>query len=199
MSRRVNDNGYENGKEAFIVNMRERFERFSRNNVLLSVLMVILGLLLILWPGKTLEWAAKILGIALLLGGGITCFSWYRDRNVHGGDFTLLAVGILALAAGLVVLIAPRGVITLLPKLVGVAIAVNGVLNLAQALEMRKQGGSWLSALVMAGLTIVAGLFLVFFSFGAMKAAVMVIGGVIVYNGVSNLLIESKYRKSSRY
>ena len=74
MSRRVNDNGYENGKEAFIVHMRERFERFSRNNVLLSVLMVILGLLLILWPGKTLEWAAKILGIALLLGGGLFGF-----------------------------------------------------------------------------------------------------------------------------
>ena len=49
-------------------NMRDRFERFSRNNVLLSVVMVILGLLLILWPGKTLELAAKILGVALLVG-----------------------------------------------------------------------------------------------------------------------------------
>ena len=78
------------------------------------------------------------------------------------------------------------------------AIAVNGVLNLAQALELRKQGGSWLGPVIMAALTVVAGLFLVFFSFGAMKAAVMVIGGVIVYNGVSNLLIESKYRKTGR-
>ena len=50
----------------------------------------------------------------------------------------------------------------------------------------------------MAALTVVAGLFLAFFSFGAMKAAVMVIGGVIVYTGVSNLLIESKYRKAGR-
>ena len=48
--------------------MKQRFERFSRNNVLLSVLMVVLGLLLIIWPGKTLEWAAKILGVAFLLG-----------------------------------------------------------------------------------------------------------------------------------
>jgi uncharacterized membrane protein HdeD (DUF308 family) len=179
--------------------MKYRFEKFSKNNVLLSILMVILGLLLIIWPGKTLEWAAKILGIALLLGAVITCFSWYRDRNIHGGDYTLLAIGILCLAAGLVVLIAPHGVITLLPKLIGVAIAVNGVLNLAQSLELRKQGGSWLGPVIMAVLTVVAGLFLVFFSFGAMKAAVMVIGGVIVYNGVSNLLIESKFRKSGKY
>ena len=72
------------------------------------------------------------------------------------------------------------------------------VLNLAQALELRKQGGSWVGPVVLAALTVVAGLFLVFFSFGAMKAAVMVIGGVIVYNGVSNLLIESKYRRAGR-
>lgn len=181
------------------MNMKRRFERFSRNNVLLSVLMVVLGLLLILWPGKTLEWAAKILGIAFLMGAVISCFSWFRDRHIHGGDYTTLAIGILSLIAGIVVFAAPHSVITLLPRIVGVAIAVNGVLNLAQALELRKMGGvSWLGPVVLAALTVVAGLFLVFFSFGAMKAAVMVIGGVIVYNGVSNLLIESKYRKAGR-
>ena len=178
--------------------MRQRFEKFSRNNVLLSILMVVFGLLLVIWPGKTLEIAAKILGIALLLGAEITCFSWFRDRNIHGGDYTLLAIGILCLIAGIVVFVAPHGVITLLPKLIGVAIAVNGVLNLAQSLEMRKMGGDWLGPVIMAALTVVAGLFLVSFSFGAMKAAVMVIGGVTIYNGVSNLLIESKYRKTGR-
>ena len=181
------------------MNMKYRFEKFSKNNVLLSILMIILGLLLIIWPGKTLEVAAKILGIALLVGGVICCFGWYRDRHVYGGDYTTLAIGILCLVAGLVVFIAPHGVITLLPKIIGVGIAVNGVLNLAQAMEMRKMGGvNWVGPVIMAALTVVAGLFLVFFSFSAMKAAVMVIGGVIIYNGVSNLLIESRYRKAGR-
>ena len=80
----------------------------------------------------------------------------------------------------------------------GVIAERSGIVNLAQALELRKQGGGWLGPVIMAALTVAAGLFLVFFSFGAMKAAVMVIGGVIVYNGVSNLLIESKYRKTGR-
>jgi uncharacterized membrane protein HdeD (DUF308 family) len=181
------------------MNMKYRFQKFSKNNVLLSIVMIILGLLLIIWPGKTLEVAAKILGIALLVGGVISCFSWYRDRHVYGGDYTTLAIGILCLVAGLVVFIAPHGVITLLPKIIGVGIAVNGVLNLAQAMEMRKMGSAnWIGPVIMAALTVVAGLFLVFFSFSAMKAAVMVIGGVIIYNGVSNLLIESGYRKAGR-
>ena len=181
------------------MNLKYRFEKFSRNNVLLSVVMVILGLVLFIWPGKTLELVAKVLGIGLLVGAAVSAVSWYRDRHKLGGDYTWLAIGIVCLVVGLVVLIAPRGIVSLLPKLIGVAVLLNGVLNLAQALEMRKMGGmGWLSPVVMAALTIVAGLFLILFAFSAMKAAVMVIGGVTVYNGVSNLLIESKYRKAGR-
>ena len=179
--------------------MKNRFEKFSKNNILLSVVMVILGLLLVIWPGKTLEVTAKILGVALLVGAVVSIVSWYKDRHQSGGDYTSLAIGILCLIMGLVVFIAPRGVISLLPKIIGAAIVVNGVLNLAQAFDLRKKGGSdWVGPVVLAVLTIVAGLFLIFFAFGAMKVAVMVIGGIIAYNGVSNLLIERRYRKAGQ-
>lgn len=179
--------------------LKFRFERFSKNNALLSILMVLLGLVLFIWPGKSLELAAKILGIALLVGGAVSVLSWYRERNRPGVSYTTLALGILLLLMGLIVLIAPKGIITLLPKLIGVAILVNGIINLAQALELRNLGmSSWKSSMAMAVLTLALGVFLVFFAFSAMKAAVMVIGGVFVYNGVSNLWIESRYKKMGR-
>ena len=178
------------------MNMKFRFEKYSKNNTLLSILMVILGLVLFIWPGKTLDIAARILGIGLLLGAAVSAFSWYRDRNKPEAGYATLAVAIVCLVLGLIVVVAPKGVITLLPKLIGVAVVVNGILNLAQALELRQMNGSkWTSALVMAALTILCGLFLIFFAFSAMKAAIMVIGGIFIYNGVSNLWIESKYRK----
>ena len=179
------------------MNFKYSFEKYTRNNKALSIVMVALGLVLFLWPGKTLELAARILGIALLVGAVVCGVSWYRDRHKANAGYGTLALGIVCLVAGIIVLAAPRGVITLLPKLVGLAVVVNGVLNLAQALELRRMGGSsWTSSLVMAVLTIVAGLFLMFFAFGAMKAAVMVIGAISVYNGASNLWIESRYRKA---
>ena len=178
------------------MNMKKRFEKYSRNNTLLSILMVLVGVVLFIWPGKSLEVAAKILGFGLMIGAVAFGFSWFQDRNGGGGDYTTLAIAIVCLVAGVVVVIAPHGVITLLPKLIGVGVLVNGILNLSQALEMRNRGISWIPALVMAALTIAAGAFLILFSFGAMKAAVMVIGGVSVYNGLSNLLIEKKYRKA---
>ena len=176
--------------------MREWFDRLSRNNKLLSILMVVLGLVLIIWPGKTLTLAARILGIALLAAGAVSGISWYRDRHKVSASPVTLAIGIVCAVAGIIVLAAPQGVVKLLPKLVGLAVALNGVLNLAQALDQRRAGDAkWTAALAMAALTIIAGLFIFFHAFGVMEAAVMVIGAVILYNGASNLWIESRYKK----
>ena len=180
-------------------NFNVKFEKYSKNTTLLSILMALLGLVLFIRPGKTLELAARILGIALLVGAAASGFSWYRDRHKAGASFAPLALAALFVIAGVVVLVAPKGVVSLLPKLIGIAIIVNGIINLAQAMELRKVGHpGWLSTLVMAALTLVAGIFLLVFAFSAMKAAVMVIGGVFVYNGVSNLWIESRYKSMGR-
>ncbi len=179
--------------------LKFRFEKFNKNNVLLSILMAVLGLVLIIWPGQTLAVAGRILGIALLVGAAVSGYTWYRDRNKTSSNYTTLAIAILCLAAGLIVLIAPKGVVALLPRLIGVFILVNGVINLAQALELRNVGqSSWTSSLVMAILTILAGAFLVFFASTVVDAVVMVIGAVLVYNGVSNIWIESRFKKMGR-
>ena len=176
--------------------MRDWFEKLSRNNKLLSILMVALGLALVIWPGKSLELAARILGVALLLGGAVSAFSWYRDRHKVSASTVTLAIAIVCLVLGVIVLAAPRGVVKLLPKLIGLAVLLNGVLNLAQALDQKRAGYSrWTASLVMAILTIIAGGFIFLHAFGIMKTAVVVIGIVILYNGASNLWIESRYKK----
>ncbi len=176
--------------------MKNWFEKLSKNNRLLSILMVLLGLVLLIWPGKTLTLAARLLGIALLVGSVVSAVSWYRDRHKTNTSPATLAIAIVCLIAGVIVLCAPQGVVKLLPKLVGLAVVLNGILNLAQAMDQRRSGyGKWIASLVMAILTIAAGAFIFFHAFGLMKAAVMVIGVIIIYNGASNLWIESRYKK----
>lgn len=176
--------------------MKNWFEKLSRNNKLLSILMVVLGLVLLIWPGKTLTLAARILGVALLVAAAISGILWYRDRHKLNANVTTLAIAIVCLVVGIIVLVAPKGVVKLLPKLIGLAVLLNGVLNLAQAFDQRRCGyEKWTGSLIMAILTIVAGGFIFFHAFGVMEAAVMVIGGILIYNGASNLWIESRYSK----
>lgn len=173
--------------------------KLNRNNMLLSILMVVLGAVMFLWPGKSLELVARILGIGLLVMGAISAFTWYRERHKVSANYMTLAIGILMALLGVIVLAAPKGVVSMLPRLVGIAIIINGIVNLAQAMDQRRTGmEKWTVSLIMAILTIALGAFIALHAFGVMKTAVMAIGGILIYNGVSNLWIESRYRKEGR-
>ena len=171
-----------------------RYDHDSRYNTLISILMIVLGLLLLFWPGHVMTTAVKIVGIALLVGGAITAFSWHRGRGA-GVGIVRLAEGILMAVGGLVLLFAPRLLISILPVLLGLFIIVNGGINLMQALDLRSQGYSrWGVSLALAALTILLGLLILFNPFSTMEMLVAAIGGIIFYNGISNLWIESRYR-----
>ena len=167
----------------------------DRHGLLLSILMIVIGLVLVIWPGHVMTTALAILGVALLVGGVISIVSWYRGRG-HDAGFLTLAEGLLMAVAGIVVLSAPKFLISIVPVAVGIVVLINGVVNLAQALDQRREGYSrWTLSLALAVLTIILGLLVILNPFSTMEMLVMAIGVVIIYNGASNLWIESRYRK----
>lgn len=164
-------------------------------NTLISVLMVVIGLVLLLWPGHVMTTAMTVLGIALLAGGVLSALSWYRGRETGIGPVRL-AEGIVMVIAGLVVLCAPKLLISIIPIVIGLVVAVNGVINLAQALDLRRQGyQNWVVSMALAVITLALGALIAFNPFSTMEMLVAAIGVIILYNGASNLWIESRYRK----
>lgn len=178
--------------------MKDFFYRADNHGVPLSILTIVLGLVLAIWPGHVMTTALTILGIALLVGGALLIYSWYRGRGRSSSVITL-AEGIVMAVAGLIVLVAPKLLISIVPFAVGAIITLNGIYNLAQALDQRKaRYNRWSLSLAMAILTIVLGLLIMFNPFSTMEVLVVAIGVIIIYNGVSNLLIELGYRKIYR-
>ena len=97
---------------------------------------------------------------------------------------------------GIIVLVAKRQLISLAPLVVGIVVLLNGVVNLAQALDQRREGyARWTVSMALAVVTIVLGLLVALNPFKAMELVVVAIGVVIIYNGASNLWIDSRYRK----
>lgn len=175
--------------------MKDFFYRADNHGVLLSILMIVIGLLLALWPGHVMTTALTILGIALIVGGALMVYSWYSGRARNSSVITL-SEGIVMAIVGLVVLVMPRFLISIIPFVVGIFITLNGIFNLAQSLDQRRWNYSrWTMSLAVAILTIVLGVLIVLNPFSTMESLVMAIGIIIIYNGVSNLLIELGYRK----
>lgn len=176
--------------------MRKSFEKLIGGGRVVSIIMALFGLVLLLWPKRTLELAAQIIGIGLLLGGILAGIAWYRNRDSVRASTMSMAEAIIGLAAGLFMLVAPRFVVGILPMAVGLLILANGVVNLAQAIGLKSAGGfRWKGPLVLAVVTVLLGILIVLNPFSAAAMTVAAIGAVLVYNGISNLIIGAKYRQ----
>ena len=175
--------------------MRKIYYSEDNRGLWLSILMIVIGLVLVLWPGHVMATAVRVLGFALLASGGILIYSWNRGR-AQASDPLTLGEGILLAVAGIFVLLTPGFIISIVPWAVGCVVLVNGILNFAQALDQKRAGyGGWMLSLIMAILTIGFGGLIILKPFSTMEMLVIAMGVIIIYNGVSNLIIDNGYRK----
>lgn len=102
--------------------------------IILSIVIVLLGAVLFIWPGETLNVLSWTIGIIALLAAGIGFFFTYKMRE-NKVNFALYLVGsIVVFAVGMVFLLGPEFVTALFPIIFGVVIMANGALNIWQSL-----------------------------------------------------------------
>src|SRR6185369_9892795 len=90
---------------------------------------LILGLILIFWPGETLLVIAALLGIGLILLGLSRLFSAFAGGGQRTGSQRAWRglAGLLYLAAGIVVLVNPRGSLRTFAVIVALIWIIAGV------------------------------------------------------------------------
>ena len=165
--------------------------KLFRDLILVSVVMIVFGAVLVLWPNHTLTIAVQAVGVCIALGGLLSVIEWLRSRQES--SYFSLAGGVLAVIAGLYLFTRPAGVISFFPTVAGLAILANGVINLLKALDLKKAGyGSWLMPVLMAAATIAFGFMIFTNPFGTMGTLVRIGGLVLIYNGVSNIWLATR-------
>lgn len=117
--------------------MREFFHNMKLSFLLAAVLYVILGLVLLIWPGVSATVFCYAFGGILLIYGMVAIVSFFlRDAG--------RALRVRALpryrrcSPGLLFLLRPVIVASVLPVILGLFIVVDGLVNLKRALELRR-------------------------------------------------------------
>lgn len=167
----------------------DKIKKFKFHNIAQALITVIIGLVLAVWPGASVDFVTKALAILLLLIGAIFVIAYFvrKERNlVASGEFV---VGILVAVIGAWIFVNPGQFTDLIPKLFGVFIIVSGLGNLGQTLSLIKYKFSkWWSSLIIALLTVGLGAFLLFNPTSAKEIAITLIGAFLIIDGVTNLL-----------
>ena len=168
--------------------MKERLKNMTVSFVFLSILYLILGVVLIIWPTIVMDIICYAFGAILLLYGVFAIYGFYRSENRKGGDFLGLFLGIVAAAVGAVMVIYPPLIQGVIPVILGLYIAIDGLLSLKRTMELQRMDyAHWninmILSLVSAGL----GIFVVFHPLLTEAALFRVIGIVLLYAGGSDL------------
>ena len=185
--------------------MREFLKNMKVSFLLASVLYIALGLVLLIWPGISRDLICLSFGVVLLIYGIITIISFFVHDSRLGTFRFELILGIVAAAAGLLFLIKPEFVKSVIPVVLGIYIIIDALLNLKRSLELHSlQYGRWWVILVLSLVSVALGVLILFRPGMTADVLIMVIGGVFVYNGLSDLWsifkisrITKEYRKNN--
>ncbi|MBE5860873.1 MAG: hypothetical protein E7301_12245 [Butyrivibrio sp.] len=173
------------------------FFRLKTNFFIDAIILVVVGLILVFLPGTTLTILTKAIGVLILVAGIASVASGIikKEQNMLTRNSSL-GMGLIVSVVGLWILINPHFFESIIPIIAGVIILFSGLMNLGEAISLSSSKYSnWWVALILAVLTILVGAFLLFRPVIALSYVVQLIGGALIYNGISNLWIVSRIHK----
>ncbi len=164
-----------------------------------AIICIIVGLVLVIWPGTSTQVVCKVLGAVLLIYGAMQILMYIlaKERSLYSQGMLLL--GVIFAVVGAWILLKPEMIIAAVPVIMGIIIVMHGLHNAAQAIKLKSLNyEKWWLALLLGILTMALGGVLIYNPFKVVDTVVRVIGIFLVYDGISDIWIISRLFKSKR-
>lgn len=169
------------------------------NYSLSAVICVILGIVLLVWPGQSTQVVCMALGIVLGGFGLIQIILYLATKEKTMVSHSMMMLGVVLAVIGGWIVLKPETIIKAVPMIVGILIVIHGFHNAVQAIDLKKmQYDNWWVALLLSLLTVALGVVLICNPFTIVDTVVRIIGAFLVYDGLSDMWILSRVFKTKK-
>lgn len=176
--------------------MKDRIKKVKIDMILSALLCTAMGVILLIWPDKTIDMFCKVLAAGLMLIGIVNISSYFLNKRIHpfGG-----VLGAIVLLVGVWIFGHPGSIISLIPIVIGVMLCVHGIQDVKLAFETKSNRyEKWWSVLLLAIISMVLGVLCIVHAFGMVALALQFIGAALIYDGITDLWIASQAIRSAR-
>lgn len=158
--------------------------------IVMSSLFCLLGIVLLFTPDASALWIGRLLGIGMIVFGAVKLVGYF-SRDLFRLAFQYdLAFGILLMVLGIVTLSHPGDAMSFLCVMFGIPVLADGLFKIQIAVDSRRFGiRRWWLVLVLAALTCVIGVVLVFRPDADVWALTALMGLSLLCDGVLNLSV----------
>lgn len=174
-------------------------KRIKALYITISILSLLAGIAMVIWPGASVITICYVVGSAAILVGAVR-LAGYFSKDSYNLNFQFdFAMGLVFLILGTVLIFHPGDTVAVLHFSVGILVLVDSVFKLQTALDAKHFGlKKWwvmlLCALLCAGL----GLVLVILPFRTAEILVKVTGAALAVNSGENILTAGYTVKSKK-
>ena len=164
-------------------------KQFSKSYILVSALYVVLGVVLLVWPGTSVKMICYGLGFAMVVLGITYGIIYFTKDNLQGFLQMDLVIGIVCLACGVFILLNPPFLATVLPFAMGIILLLGAVVKIQSSWNMRRlKFKKWYLVLICALVIIALGIVLLCNPFKEEKFMILYIGACLILDGLTNLI-----------
>ena len=153
-----------------------------------SLVLLVVGVLLIIWPGKALDFIADALSALCILVGVLILLSYLLNRETRDISQWKIVVGIIFVLVGMFVLPRLSIVLSVIPFILGLVIVCSGIKKLLDGLSYRKTNYAlWWVPVAIAVAAIILGGVIMINPFSTLKLAIRVVGVVLIFDNFGNV------------
>lgn len=167
--------------------MNSSLRRTKTSTIILGILMLLLGLGFLIWPGVTTEFFVLCIGWGFLIAGIATFVGFFANAQNRSAWDIVLAVCELIL--GLLILIFPLAFTSVLFIFMGAVVFVTGIFDVIDSVTLVGVKGSlWGLWLALGIITLLCGIFMFINPLVWAFALVWVAGFILVFDGITEIV-----------
>ena len=168
-------------------NLSTKVKKMSITSVIFSLLFIVTGIFLLLKPETAINIVCYVLGVILVLWGVVSVIQFFSDKNSTSYLSLSFIFGAFVFIFGIIILIKPSIIASIVPLLLGVWMVINGVTKLSYSLSIYKASKNILSV-VGSILIVIFGITLIFNPFEGAKGLTQIIGIALIVYSVLDLI-----------
>ena len=178
------------GRRRRRVNAMKQLNLAKNGYIIMSVLFMILGICLIIWPDCSMAVFCTAVGIMFIVYGAIKIIGYFsRDFYCLAFQFDL-GFGILMIAVGILILVRREAILRLIFVIFGLVILTDALLRIQMSVEAKKFGLKlWWAVLLIAVATGIFGMLLLVDPAGGAKLTVIFTGVAFLLEGILKLCV----------
>ncbi|MBR3052191.1 DUF308 domain-containing protein [Candidatus Saccharibacteria bacterium] len=158
--------------------MKDLFKRTTTSIIVSSVVAFILGLVMAVVPGISIQVIGIAAGIYIILHGITLIVLDFMAHNAYV-PFNGVITGILSIIVGILLIAMPDALTTVFAIALGIWIILSSVNVISIAMSVRKSITSWYLWLLFGVIDLICGIIILFNPF-ASSISIVVLGGIIV-------------------